>query len=95
MKIKYYKTDWENDREQERLCRFEMLSKLIDADVQNYPGMKPSILHLQDRTFHGSIWTTAIVVWASDTQRVETVLKIAPDLTVTLPDDAPKQTVNN
>ncbi len=63
MKVKYYKTDWESDREPERRCRFEMLSKLIDADVQEYQGMKPRILHLQDRSFHSSVWTTAIVVW--------------------------------
>lgn len=63
MEVKYYKTDWENDKDPERRCRFEMLSKLINADVESHAGLKPRILHLNDGHFHGSVWTTAIVVW--------------------------------
>lgn len=63
MKVKYYKTEWENDRDPERRCRFEMLSKLIDADVKHYPGLKPRMLHVNDHSYHSGVWTTAIVVW--------------------------------
>ena len=63
MVVKYYKTDWENDGEPERRCRFEMLTKLLDADVKNYPGLKPRMMHIEDRFFHGSVWVVAVVVW--------------------------------
>ena len=63
MKVKYYKTDWENNREPGRDCRFEMLTKLIDDDVKNHPGLKPRMMHIIDRSYHGSIWAVAIIVW--------------------------------
>lgn len=51
MQVKYYKTEWENDRE------------LIDDDVKNHLGLKPRIMHITDKWFHGSVWVVAIVVW--------------------------------
>lgn len=63
MQVKYYKTEWENDREPERRCRFQMLSKLIDDDVKNHLGLKPRLMHIEDKWYHGSVWAVAIVVW--------------------------------
>jgi hypothetical protein len=62
MQIKYYKTDWE-DNTAEKRCRFEMLSKLIDDDVKNHPGLKPRLMHITDRYYYTSVWVVAIVVW--------------------------------
>jgi hypothetical protein len=63
MKVKYYRTEWESDKEEDRRCRFEMLNNMIDNDVKNHPGLKPRLLHITDKWYHGCVWVVAIVVW--------------------------------
>lgn len=59
MKIRYYKTGLQGHDED----RFEMLAKLLAADVE-FDHLKPRVLHLADRTSPGGYsYLSVIVVW--------------------------------
>jgi hypothetical protein len=63
LKVKSYTTEAEDDKVDGRRCRFDMLSKLIDSDAQQYRGLKPRMMHITTKTWHSLVWAVAIVSW--------------------------------